>query len=120
MYQGRIVCANVVTRDGNRKPRPVIVISKTAENLRTGVFACVALSNSSFYEQPRPDHYVVIPSHPAGAVTTKLRKETVALCDHLYPDLSIDDVITDIGYAKSPVVEQVVEAVTAFFDSKTD
>jgi len=82
LRQGQIVWAMIPDRHGNRaKRRPVIVLTPNEDIATHDEIACVVASHTSALQNPRPGHYVPIPYHPRGACRTKLRKETVAVCD---------------------------------------
>lgn len=82
LCQGRIVWVEQLLdpRGRNPKNRPVVVLTKNDEIETEDTLVCVVASNSSYYENPRPDDYIEIPSHPQVVMKEKLTKPTVAVC----------------------------------------
>lgn len=82
LEQGRIVWAEVLSPDGEtRKCRPAVVVTATNEIVPGKPFVVVAATTR--INEPLPEEYVDLPWHPRGAVRTKLRKRTAAVCNWL-------------------------------------
>lgn len=84
LCQGRIVWIELADKRGfNKYPRPVIILTPTAEISSEDTLVCVVASHSASQKSPRPDSYVEVPHQPEGKVRTRLRKPTVAVCQWL-------------------------------------
>jgi mRNA-degrading endonuclease toxin of MazEF toxin-antitoxin module len=77
---GRIFWAVYPGDRGDGKTRPMIVVSRRVDILRTGQVVAVVCS-TSFQEPLKADVEVRLPSDPAGHCGTRLREDTVAVCD---------------------------------------
>lgn len=86
LKQGSIVWASVQCRyTGEWKDRPAIIATATDEIADAAEIVAVAVSHSATEaSKPWPEWYVPLPYHREGRVHTKLKKETVALCDWVF------------------------------------
>ena len=83
LCQGRIIWIAVPDKNGNRKEHPVIILTATDEIPSEDELVTVVCSHSAAKKNPLPDHHVSIPYQRQGRTRTKLKKETVAICDWL-------------------------------------
>ncbi len=80
---GRIFWAIYPGGRGGGKERPMIVLTRRGDILRTGqVFAVVC---STTFEEPIEPGEVRLPFEPAGRCVTQLREDTVAVCNWTTP-----------------------------------
>jgi mRNA-degrading endonuclease toxin of MazEF toxin-antitoxin module len=85
---GRIFWAVYPGSRGGGKPRPMIVVSRRTDLLRTGqVFAVVC--STTFREPIEPDE-VRLPFAADGRCVTRLREDTVAVCSWTTPFAAAD------------------------------
>src|SRR5437764_831477 len=77
---GRIFWEIYPGERGGDKRRPMIVATRRTDILRTGKVLAVVCS-TDFKEPLIPDLEVRLPSHPEGKCSTRLREDTVAVCD---------------------------------------
>ena len=76
---GRIFWAIDLGRRGDGKTRPMIVATRRVDIIRSGlVFAVVC---STDFAEPLLPEEVRLPFEAEGRCVTKLRKDTVAVCD---------------------------------------
>lgn len=91
---GRIVWAVYPGDRGDGKMRPMIVASRRTDIMRTGQFLAVVCS-TSFHEPLVEGVEVRLPSDPEGKCCTRLKEDTVAVCDWI---VSLDeDEISETG-----------------------
>jgi len=82
LEQGRIVWVELPSSDGTQKKRrPAVIITATAEIAAGKPFAVVAVSTK--FPDPLPADHVVLPWHRDGKVRTQLRKPAAAVCSWL-------------------------------------
>jgi mRNA-degrading endonuclease toxin of MazEF toxin-antitoxin module len=76
---GRIFWAVPPGKRGEGKKRPMIIVTRRVDILRTGTLIAVVCSTD--FTEPLEPIEVRLPSHPEGRCVTRLEKETVAVCD---------------------------------------
>ena len=106
VQQGSVIRAWVTDpRDGNPKPRPLVVISKTSEISQTSVFFAVAITG--VFDEPLQDDEVLLPWHPSGKCKSGLVKPCIAKCSWLR-QLLVTDVIEVKGHLRGHELDAVV------------
>jgi hypothetical protein len=82
LFQGRIVWAPYADKNGyNNYPRPVVILTLTAEIPAQTELVGVIASSTSALITPRPHYWIELPHHPSRRVSTKFDRPTVAMCD---------------------------------------
>ncbi len=106
LVQGSIVLGEVCDPRGqNKKTRPLLIVTDSADISAATLLAAVAISNSAAAETPRPLHYVELPYHRGAK--TGLNKESVALC-HWKISIPKASIIRKIGHCHPPAVLEEV------------
>lgn len=106
VQQGSVIRAWVTDpRDNNPKPRPLVVVSKTAEIESTGAFFAVAITGE--FGEPLLDGEILLPWDQRGRCKSGLTKECVANCNWMR-QLVLSDVIEIKGHLRGAELDQVV------------
>ena len=71
----------VPDRNGkNDYDRPVLIVTSNADIAAGCDLYGIVCSSSSANRDPRPHYFIALPFQPQGAVRTKLKRSTVAIC----------------------------------------
>lgn len=106
VQQGSVIRAWVTdTSGGNPKPRPLVIVSKSSEIVRTGSFYAVAITGE--FSKPLQADEVPLPWHPHGRCKSGLTKESVAKCTWMR-QLLLTDVIEVKGHLRGKELDDVV------------
>ena len=109
VQQGSVIRAWVTDpRDGNPKPRPLVVVSTTSEISRTATFIAVAITGE--FSEPLQADEVLLPWHPQGRCKSGLTKPCVAKCSWMR-QLLLADVIEVKGHLRGKELDDVVTEV---------
>jgi mRNA-degrading endonuclease toxin of MazEF toxin-antitoxin module len=101
---GRIVWAVYPGGRGGGKERPMVVTSRRADLIRTDqVFAVVC--STDFREPLEPDE-VRLPSNPEGRCVTRLREDTVAVCNWTTP-IPVDQIQRTGGLVPTTLLREI-------------
>src|SRR5262249_38247854 len=103
---GRIIWAVYPGDRGDGKTRPMIVTTRRADILRTGqVFAVVC---STDVQEPIGPDEVALPFDPEGHSVTRLRKETMAVCNWT-TTLPVDQIRETGGLVPTSLLRAICE-----------
>lgn len=106
LVQGRIIWASLPDPEGkNRKDRPAVILTRTDELQSNEPFVVVAATTT--FREPLPPSSVKLPWHPRGAVRTRLRKPTVAVCNWLIT-IREQDILDFGGIVPADVMMKIV------------
>ena len=109
---GRLFWAVYPGKRGAGKERPMIVTSRRADIIRTGeVFAVVC--STDFYEPLRAVE-VRLPSDPEGRSVTRLKQETVAVCDWT-TSFPVDHIRQTAGLVPTALLREICERAGILF-----
>jgi hypothetical protein len=95
LCRGRIIWAEYPDPDGkNEKLRPAAILDQDSDIDGKSPICCVALSHSAAKRRPLAATHIPVPWNKSGAVRTKLKKATVAVCEWvpLVDPAKIDDI----------------------------
>jgi mRNA-degrading endonuclease toxin of MazEF toxin-antitoxin module len=111
LQQGSIVRASVLDpAGGNKKIRPLAVVTANSEIRSVPVLFAVAITGS-FSDPPAADE-VPLPWHPKGASRTNLVRPCVAKCSWIC-ELQRSDVLEVRGHVPSAQLQAILERVAA-------
>ena len=113
LRQGQIVWVPVADKNGYCKEHPVIILTPTEDIDSAPQLFGVVASHTAAKRHPRPDHYLPIPHHPQRLCSTKLPRETVAVCDWVVPVKKREITVPNTGGFVQP---RVLEAICAKCD----
>ena len=106
VQQGSIIRARVTDPSGgNAKARPLVVISKTSEIERDGIFFAVAITGE--FSDPLADDEILLPWDASRKCKTGLVKRCVAKCSWMR-ELPLTDVIEIKGHLGGSILDAVV------------
>jgi hypothetical protein len=106
VQQGSIIRALVTdTRGQNPKPRPLVVVSKTAEIHQSGIFFAVAITGE--FSEPPLLNEIPLPWDARGNCRTGLTKACVANCGWMR-EIPLTDVIEIKGHLGGEKLDEVV------------
>ena len=82
LCQGRIVWVWLANPQGkDPKQRPIVILTPDEQIETSEQLYGIVCSHSHAAITPRPDYYIPLSWNQTGTTKTKLRKETVALCN---------------------------------------
>ena len=81
LQSGSIVWVSVSPPRGERKLRPLVVITRDEEIVLDAKIVGVAITST--FEQPAPDRMVELPWSARGHPVTRLSRRSAAVCDWL-------------------------------------
>ncbi len=113
LHQGSIVWATVADANGhNAYGRPVVIITRESEIAGAPELVGVVASNTAANQSSRRETWIELPWHPAGRVSTRLRKPTVAVCEWLAVVNPAELRDEDLGgRVPASVLEQILDVV---------
>lgn len=111
LRQGTIVWTVAVDPRGNRKRRPLVLVSSDKDITSGGSIVGAAVTTT--FPQPPPPGYVEIPWDPTGRAATGLRRRSAAVCSWLvtFEPESVDGVIGKVPAATLLKILQLVSGV---------
>ncbi len=119
--QGQIVWTPVKDNHGNPpKGRPVVVISNDEDNEKESTALAVVLSHSAALQFPLPEECIPLLHHTDGHCVTKLRKETVAVCNWVTPipsDFDSYDTCDVAGIVPRRLLKEIVLKVVGYMET---
>ena len=101
---GRIFWAIDPAARGAGKSRPMIVATRRVDILRTGVVVAVVCSTD--FTEPLTPEEARLPFEPEGRCVTKLRRDTVAVCDWIVT-LPADSIEETGGLVPSDLLREI-------------
>ncbi len=104
LHPGRIIWHVAPGDRGSGKTRPMVVTTRRIDIVRGKPIVAVVCS-THFREPPEPNE-ILIPSDPEGAVVTRLREKTVAVCDWLVT-LQSDEIKETGGMVHSALLREI-------------
>lgn len=105
---GQIVLVNVSDGHGNRKNRPVVIVTPTSEIAPDGNIVAVCISTQ--IEDPMSPEHVKLPWSTPRHPRTGLNKPNVAKCDWTVSFL-VSDVIKVMGTAPYNAMSDIARAL---------
>jgi hypothetical protein len=118
LVPGLIVRAVVPDQAGrNPKARPVVLLSGEEDTPADAPLVAVAISST--LPTPLPDHYVVLPWHPAGHRRTGLKKKCAAVCNW-FAKVQRSEALQVMGRVPDPQFEQIRQKVRDFNEQQAE
>ena len=109
LSQGQIVDAEVVDPNGqNKKRRPLVVLTSTAEIAGSDEIVAVAISTK--LPDPLPEDCIPLPWSPDGKAKSGLTEQCVAKCRWIVK-LSHNDIVSRRGWLPGTVMCQIMHIV---------
>jgi hypothetical protein len=120
--QGTIIWAPYADKNGyNCYPRPVVILTLTAEIPHHDEVVGVIASHTASLQKPRPDHYIELPHHPSRRVSTKFDRSTVAMCDWSVKVKRSEIADENVGgHVCNEILELVVEKYLEYHKHRAD
>ena len=106
LRRGRIVWATVSDVRGQRKHRPLIILTPT-DQIREDE-PLIAMAISTTYPDPPPKDHIELPWHPSGRAGTKLRKRSAAVLSWIV-ELEMDEIAEMHGDVPSHLMLQILQ-----------
>ncbi len=101
---GRIFWGVFPGRRGDGKTRPMLVMTRRTDLIRTGrVFAIVC---STDFTEPLLPIEVILPSQEDGLICTRLKRPTVAVCDWTTP-YTVADIEETSGMVPAAILQDI-------------
>lgn len=115
--QGRIVWAVLPSSDRkSQKHRPAVILTSTRDIVPGEPLVAVALSTT--FDEPLGPECVRLPWNRSGAVRTRLRKPTVAVCNWLV-ELDAEDIEQFGGIVPVKEMREIVQKVERMLKDQT-
>lgn len=106
--QGTIVWITAADSHGNRKRRPVVIITSNEDLAARAKIVGVAVTTT--FSEPPPQGHVEIPWDATGRARTGLRRRSAAVCNWLVT-FEAEDIDSVIGHVPAATLLAILQAL---------
>lgn len=98
----------------NRYPRPVVILTPTAEISEEDDIYGVVGSRTAAQKDPLPEFCLQLPWHPEGRAHTKLKWPTAVVCSWIAP-FKKNEILSVAGVVPSKLLVQIIVKCSDYF-----
>jgi mRNA-degrading endonuclease toxin of MazEF toxin-antitoxin module len=107
LRRGRIAWAEVRDRNDVAKTRPVIILTPTAQ---IDDEPLIVMAITTTFGDPPPEDHILLPWHPAGRVSTGLRRRSAAVISWI-TEVAGDDLTELAGDVPTRIMTEILQRI---------